>query len=87
MIDISKAKNAFKKYISDYNINDSKISLKIIHMYHVADNSATIAQMLGLDVDEQKLAELIGLLHDIGRFEQIRLLFLFLQSHFCYMFP
>lgn len=73
MIDISKAKNAFKKYISDYNINDSKISLKIIHMYHVADNSATIAQMLGLDVDEQKLAELIGLLHDIGRFEQIKI--------------
>lgn len=72
MIDISKARENFKKYISNYDIKDSKIELKVIHMYHVANNSAKIVKMMGLPEEEQKLAELIGLLHDIGRFEQIK---------------
>lgn len=72
MIDISNARETFKKYISNYNIKDPKIELKVIHMYHVANNSAKISKMMGLSEKEQKLAELIGLLHDIGRFEQIK---------------
>ena len=72
MIDIVKAKEAFKEYISNYDINEPKTNLKVIHMYHVAENSRKIAESLGLSGEEQKLAELIGLLHDIGRFEQIK---------------
>lgn len=73
MIDILKAKEYFKKYISNYDVNEPKINLKIIHMYHVAQNARKIAEIIGLSRDEQDLAELIGLLHDIGRFEQVRL--------------
>lgn len=73
MIDILKAKTYFKEYISNYDINEPKINIKVVHMYHVAQNSKTIAQKIGLSEEEQNLAELIGLLHDIGRFEQVRL--------------
>lgn len=73
MPDILKAKTAFKEYISNYDINEPKIHIKIIHMYHVAENARKIAKSLNLSEEEQDLAELIGLLHDIGRFEQVRL--------------
>lgn len=73
MINILEAKKYFKEYISNYNINESRINLKIIHMYHVSENSMKIAKAIGLSEEEQNLAELIGLLHDIGRFEQIKL--------------
>lgn len=73
MIDILHAKKCFKEYISNYDMNEPRINLKIIHMYHVAENARKIAESIGLSQDEQDLAELIGLLHDIGRFEQIRL--------------
>ena len=39
-------------------------------MYHVAEEARRIAKSLNLSEEEQDLAELIGLLHDIGRFEQ-----------------
>lgn len=73
MIDILHAKKCFKEYISNYDMNEPRVNLKIIHMYHVAENARKIAESIGLSQDEQDLAELIGLLHDIGRFEQIRL--------------
>lgn len=73
MIDILNAKKVFKEYISNYDIQEPRINIKITHMYHVAENSRRIAKSLGLSEEEQDLAELIGLLHDIGRFEQVRL--------------
>jgi len=73
LINILNTKEYFKKYISNYDISEPKTNLKIIHMYHVADNAKKISQMINLPEEEQKLAELIGLLHDIGRFEQIRI--------------
>jgi putative nucleotidyltransferase with HDIG domain len=62
----------FKKYTSKYNPNDIKIKLKIEHTYRVADLCEEIARGLGLQDDDVKLAWLIGMLHDIGRFEQIK---------------
>ena len=73
MIDLLKAKEAFKKYISNYDIQEPKIQIKIIHMYQVSENARKIAKAINLPEKEQDLAELIGLLHDIGRFEQVRL--------------
>ena len=73
MIEILKAKEVFKQYISNYDTKNGRINLKIIHTYHVAENSKMIAKNIGLNQEEQDLAELIGLLHDIGRFEQVRL--------------
>lgn len=72
MINLEKAKNAFKKYVKNYNPEDGKIAIKINHIYRVAEISREIAIMNNFKDEEQKLSELIGLLHDIGRFEQIR---------------
>lgn len=72
MIDILKAKQAFKEYIKNYDINNGKIQLKISHIQRVAEISKQLATKLNLDEEDIKLAELIGLLHDIGRFEQAK---------------
>lgn len=71
-IDILKAKKAFNEYVKNYNIEDSKVQLKIKHTYKVVENSEKISKRLNLTEEEQKLAQLIALLHDIGRFEQLR---------------
>lgn len=70
MINLVKAKQYFKKYASQYDMNHPRIRLKAVHMYHVAENARKIAEMINLSQEEQDLAELIGLLHDIGRFDQ-----------------
>lgn len=72
MIDIKKAKEFYKKYISAYNPEDPRIALKIAHIYRTAEEAKKIAENLKLDVEDIVLAELIGLLHDIGRFEQVK---------------
>lgn len=73
MIDIKKSKEYFKEYIKKYDLSHPRINMKTIHMYHVAENAKKIANMLNLSENDQNLAELIGLLHDLGRFEQWKL--------------
>ena len=72
MIDITKAKIAFKDYIKNYDIENPKIKLKIAHIERTSQIARKIAESLNLSKEDIELAELIGLLHDIGRFEQIR---------------
>lgn len=72
MIDIKKAKQEFKKYVKNYDINDPKIQAKIAHIERTSRIARQIAESLELEKDDMELAELIGLLHDIGRFEQIK---------------
>ena len=73
MIDIENANTEFDKYVSNFNKNDGKIKLKIDHIKRVAIMSRRIAQDLNLSEEQIKLAELIGLFHDIGRFKQAEL--------------
>lgn len=73
MINIENANIEFDKYVSKFNQNDEKIKLKIEHIKRVAIMSRKIAQSLCLNAEQIKLAELIGLLHDIGRFKQVKL--------------
>ena len=72
MIDIDKARNVFNEYIKNYDINDGRIALKVAHILRVAAISKRIAESLNLSKEDIELAELIGLLHDIGRFEQVK---------------
>jgi len=72
MIDLNKAKSVFKHYISQFDLADDKINRKIIHTYKVVECAKYIAENLKLSQEDIELAELIGLLHDIGRFEQVR---------------
>ena len=72
MIDIENAKRIFKEYVSGYNLDDGKILLKYNHILRVAEISKNMAISLKLSEEDIKLAELIGIFHDIGRFEQIK---------------
>ena len=67
-----KAKEWFASYTANYDMQDPKIALKAVHTYHVAELCEKIAQSLSLDDDACLTAWLCGLLHDVGRFEQIR---------------
>ena len=72
MINFEQAKVSFKKYLQDYDLEYGKIELKIRHTYGVVNASEYIAKKLLLDNENIELAKLIVLLHDIGRFEQIK---------------
>ncbi|MBP3894572.1 MAG: HD domain-containing protein [Atopobiaceae bacterium] len=71
-IDREHAQQAFEQYVSDYDARDPKIALKIDHTYRVATLCDRIARADGMGPTEADLAWLTGLLHDIGRFEQVR---------------
>lgn len=73
MIERQKAMEAFKKYVAPYDVTNEKIALKIAHTYRTAKVSEEIAKSLELNMEDVDLAWLIGLLHDIGRFEQLRI--------------
>lgn len=74
MIDIEKAKIAFKDFLDEYqDKSDLGFELKIVHTYHVAENAKKIAQELNLSKEDIELAELIGILYDIGRFEELKI--------------
>lgn len=71
-IDFEAAKAAFETYLDEYDRTDDKIHLKIVHTYCVVDCAEEIATRMHLGQEDVQLAKIIGLLHDIGRFEQIR---------------
>ena len=79
-IDKAAAKRIFGEYVKNYDYRDEKIRLKIEHTYKVAELCEQIAVSEGLSSADVDLAWLIGLLHDIGRFEQLRQYGTFIDS-------
>lgn len=79
-IDIEKAKDAFKEYVKNYDPEDKQVKLKIEHIERVSQLAKNMAEELKLSEEDIALAELIGLLHDIGRFEQIRIYHTFVDK-------
>lgn len=80
MINLRKAQKSFKEYLKNYNIEDGNIKLKIKHTYEVVNKSNYISMGLDLNQENTELAQLIALLHDIGRFEQVKQTSDFLDS-------
>lgn len=72
-MDFEQAKQAFESYLDGYDRKDEKVDLKIVHTYGVVACSEEIARKMGLEEEDIFLAKIIALLHDIGRFEQLRL--------------
>lgn len=70
MIDFNKARIAFKNYVAHYDPSQDLIRLKIVHTYAVMDLTKRLCDALHVTEKQTSLAMLIGLLHDIGRFEQ-----------------
>lgn len=71
-VDRRRAENTFTAYTDNYDASDSKVSLKIIHTFHVAKMCDAISDSLHLSPSDKDIAWICGLLHDIGRFEQLR---------------
>ncbi len=67
-----KAQLAFEEYMKNYDLTNPLILLKYKHTYQVVELMSELAFRLNLSKDDMILAKVIGLLHDIGRFEQIK---------------
>ena len=67
---MNKAILEFLKYTNEYLKYQGRIELKMKHSFRVMRLCEELALNLGLSEEEIEIAKLIGLLHDIGRFEQ-----------------
>ena len=72
MIDLKRANEAFDNYVKNYDMSNEKISLKYYHTFRVCEQSIAISKSLNLSKEDTDIAYLIALLHDIGRFEQVK---------------
>lgn len=79
-IDRAHVKDVFQSYVSDYDLSDVKVRLKVDHTCRVAGLCDAITDDLGLSSEDRDLAWLSGMLHDIGRFEQLRRYHTFVDS-------
>lgn len=71
-VDRGRARAAFLAYVAPYDPANPRIALKVTHTLHVADLCDSIAREQGWPTADIDLAWLCGLLHDMGRFEQVR---------------
>ena len=69
---MNKYRDFFNEYVAGFNLTLEPIWRKHEHTLRVVDNSRKIAEDICLPPQEIELAEMIGLFHDIGRFEQWR---------------
>ncbi len=71
-INRKQVEDTFHTYTESYDLTDVKIALKAAHTYRVAALCERIAKSLSLPPEDVDLAWLLGMLHDLGRFEQVR---------------
>ena len=71
MIDLEKARLAFEEYLEQFCREDEKIRLKIVHTKGVVRCAAKICDGMGLSREDCDLAQLIALLHDIGKLKEL----------------
>lgn len=71
-MDRQHALNTFFEYVGAYEPGNPRIALKVDHSLRVAELSERIAASEGRNGEDVDLAWLLGLIHDIGRFEQVR---------------
>ena len=69
-MNLEKAKKEFEIFANQYDLENERIKRKFGHSFRVMNNSGMIAEYLNLSEEKKGIAQLIGLLHDIGRFEQ-----------------
>jgi len=75
-----KAAETFLAYASRYDLDDPKIRLKADHTLRVASHCDRIGKSLGMSTEDAELSFMTGILHDIGRFEQVRIYHTFRDS-------
>ncbi len=70
-MDFNKIIKVFQKYVESFDTENIRIKRKIEHSYKTMEVAKELAIRLNLNKEDQELATLIGLLHDIGRFYQV----------------
>ena len=63
----------FTKYVNNYDMNDYHIKYKYNHSIRVEKICEALAYALNFNEEDTYIIKTIGLLHDIGRFEQLKL--------------
>ena len=63
----------FTEYVSNYDLEDYHIKYKYNHSIRVEKICEVLAQSLNFNEEDTYIIKTIGLLHDIGRFEQLKL--------------
>jgi putative nucleotidyltransferase with HDIG domain len=61
-----------KKFYGEDSVVNQNIKLKENHTLKVSEHAVNIAKSLDLTEEQVNIAEIIGLFHDIGRFEQFK---------------
>lgn len=69
-MNLQQCRKEFIHYVKKFDLKESMLMDKFHHTFRVMEYSMDIATSLHLNEEEVALAGLIGLLHDIGRFEQ-----------------
>lgn len=72
MFDKDEAKGVFTRYTDQYDPGNIMVFLKIEHTFLVAELAERYAKAQGMCISDVNLAWFLGLLHDVGRFEQVR---------------
>ncbi len=65
-MELQQAKRKFEEYLSDYDRENDKVRLKIVHTYGVTEYSRQIAGRLGLSREDQELAFGVWILFEEG---------------------
>lgn len=69
---MEQVKQLFENYVQNFDLTNPDIKRKYDHSYRVMELSNELANSIHLSKRDCELARLIGLLHDIGRFEQLK---------------
>lgn len=72
-MNFENVKSEFTKFVQQYDLDYQKMKRKLEHSYRVMENAGKIAKSLNLNEEEIEIAKMIGLLHDIGHFETIKI--------------
>ena len=80
MFDKEQERGVFTRYAEQYDTSNILICHKIEHTFRVAELADRYAAAQGMNASDTNFAWFLGLLHDIGRFEQIRRFGTFVDS-------
>lgn len=69
---LNDAIEEFNNYTSNFDMKENALTVKYEHSFRVMEHCFTIAKSLKLSETDIKIVGLIGLLHDLGRFEQFK---------------
>ena len=72
----------FTEYVSNYDMDNYDIKYKYNHSIRVEKICEALASLLILNEEDTYIIKTIGLLHDIGRFEQLKLIGKYSDSEF-----